>query len=290
MTQVEWTSATGTVAFSFSAATSAGRVRVVNEDSFVASPPAFLVADGMGGHAHGDAASAAVIEEFERRLGADSPWTTDAVLDAVRAAHGQIGALGSEMAGTTLSGVVLVTTGPTEAEVNESTIDSVDSATAPSELRYRWMILNVGDSRVYHVDGDTLRQITVDHSLVQEFVTQGLISVSEAMVHPDRNVVTRALGVTEPSPDVMLLPAMGLNTFVICSDGVSGVVPPELLASVLGRVPAGEGAASEIVQLAIENGSRDNVTAIVLRTTISTAAEHTDGVDGIEQTQPRGRA
>jgi len=205
--------------------------------------------------------------------------------------HGEIGALGSEVAGTTLSGVVLVTTGATTAEVSESRIDTVEHTAEAIELRYRWMVVNVGDSRVYHLHGDLpLRQVTIDHSLVQEFVQQGLITASEAQVHPDRNVITRALGVTEPAPDVMLLPAVGVNTFVICSDGVSGVVDSDLLESVLRRIPGNEDAAGEIIRLAIEQGSRDNVTAIVLRATVSAATDQPGGIDGFEHTQPREMA
>ena len=289
MVSRRWSTPTGETSFAFSASTSVGTVRAVNEDSYVAEPPVFLVADGMGGHARGDAASAAVVEAFAQRAASTQPWSPDAVLDAIQSAHSAIAGLadGEDLAGTTLTGVVLVTTGASPAQLDEVTVDSGAEAEAV-ELRYRWMVVNVGDSRVYELDAEGLRQLTVDHSLVQELVEQGVITEAQAHSHPERNVITRALGVaSELSPDVLLLSAEGAHTFLVCSDGVSGAVGLAELESVL-RSEAPDAAAAAIVELALDSGSRDNVTAIVLAASVSTADPSAPPVAQFEQTQPRG--
>ena len=94
------------------------------------------------------------------------------------------------------------------------------------------MVFNIGDSRVYSWDGRTLEQLSVDHSAVQELVDAGLISAEDAERHPDRNVITRALGADEfVDPDVWLIPATGRQVFLICSDGLSKEVDDEQLAA-----------------------------------------------------------
>ena len=109
---------------------------------------------------------------------------------------------GTAVAGTTLTGVALV--------------DAGDGA------GFHWMVFNIGDSRVYAWDGRTLEQLSVDHSAVQELVDAGLISAEDAERHPDRNVITRAIGADEVvDPDVWLIPATGRQVFLICSDGLS---------------------------------------------------------------------
>lgn len=286
-----WVSLTGDATFTYTASSSVGTVRAVNEDSFVADPPVFLVADGMGGHSRGDAASAAASAAFLERLGSSQPWTPEAVLDAIASGNERIsglGAEGSDIAGTTLTGVVLVVTGATQVEADETTVDLGVRADA-IESRYRWMVINVGDSRVYHLDDGPLRQVTVDHSLVQELVEQGLITAAEAQVHPERNVITRALGVDgEPTPDVLLLPAEGEHTFLICSDGVSNVIGLDELESVLRSSDPDTDAADVIVALALESGSRDNVTAVVVSARVATHGSPEHGVEGFEETQPKG--
>lgn len=251
----------GSAVIAHSAQSDVGRVRSVNEDSFLAEAPVYLVADGMGGHARGDAASRAVIETFRRHLEAGRPTSPEQVLDAIHTSNDAVRALsqegeeGTAVAGTTLTGVALV--------------DAGDGA------GFHWMVFNIGDSRVYAWDGRTLEQLSVDHSAVQELVDAGLIRPDEAERHPDRNVITRAIGADDiVDPDVWLIPAVGRQVFLICSDGLSREVGDEQLARILaGDTGHAAGLAGELVEAALEHGGRDNVTVIVVE---SDLGEHDD--------------
>lgn len=242
----------GSAVIAHSAQSDVGRVRSVNEDSFLAEAPVFLVADGMGGHARGDAASQAVVETFRRHLEAGRPSSPEQVLDAIHSSNEAVRALSAEgeegtaVAGTTLTGVALV--------------DAGDGA------GFHWMVFNIGDSRVYAWDGRNLEQLSVDHSAVQELVDAGLIRADEAERHPDRNVITRAIGADDVvDPDVWLIPAAGRQVFLICSDGLSKEVDDEQLAQILaGDTGHAVGLAGELVEAALEHGGRDNVTVIVV--------------------------
>jgi len=242
----------GSAVIAHSAQSDVGRVRSVNEDSFLAEAPVFLVADGMGGHARGDVASRTVVETFRRHLEAGRPSSPEQVLDAIHSSNDAVRALseageeGTAVAGTTLTGVALV--------------DAGDGA------GFHWMVFNIGDSRVYAWDGRTLDQLSVDHSAVQELVDAGLIRPDEAERHPDRNVITRAIGADDVvDPDVWLIPATGRQVFLICSDGLSKEVDDEQLAHILaGNTGHAAGLAGELVNAALEHGGRDNVTVIVV--------------------------
>lgn len=242
----------GSAVIAHSAQSDVGRVRSVNEDSFLAEAPVFLVADGMGGHARGDVASRTVVETFRRHLEAGRPSSPEQVLDAIHSSNDAVRALseageeGTAVAGTTLTGVALV--------------DAGDGA------GFHWMVFNIGDSRVYAWDGRTLDQLSVDHSAVQELVDAGLIRPDEAERHPDRNVITRAIGADDVvDPDVWLIPATGRQVFLICSDGLSKEVDDEQLAHILaGDTGHAAGLAGELVNAALEHGGRDNVTVIVV--------------------------
>ncbi|WP_205649322.1 PP2C family serine/threonine-protein phosphatase [Agromyces sp. LHK192] len=249
----------GTVIVVHSAASDVGRVRQVNEDSYLADSPVFLVADGMGGHARGDAASRAVVETFRRHLRAHEVPTPEQVLDAIHSSNEAVRALSTDgdegvaVAGTTLSGVALI-----------------DAGTGPG---LQWMAFNVGDSRIYAWDGRRLEQVSVDHSAVQELVDAGLIAPDEAERHPERNVITRALGAEEfVEPDVWIFPAASRHAFVVCSDGLSKEVDDESIA----RILAAGGRADELVAEALQAGGRDNVTVVVVEAEVS-AGDDDDG-------------
>jgi PPM family protein phosphatase len=258
----------GSAVIAHSAQSDVGRVRSVNEDSFLAEAPVFLVADGMGGHARGDAASRAVVETFRRHLEPGRPSSPEQVLDAIHSANEAVRALseegeeGTAVAGTTLTGVALV--------------DAGDGA------GFHWMIFNIGDSRVYAWDGRTLDQLSVDHSAVQELVDAGLIGADEAERHPDRNVITRAIGADDVvDPDVWLIPATGRQVFLICSDGLSKEVDDEQLARILASDSGHTaGLAGELVEAALDHGGRDNVTVIVVESDLG-------AVDDDETTRDR---
>jgi serine/threonine protein phosphatase PrpC len=251
----------GEALIAHSAQSDVGRVRSVNEDAFLAEAPVYLVADGMGGHARGDAASRAVVETFRRHLETGVPSSPEQVLDAIHSSNDAVRALseegeeGTAVAGTTLAGVALVDAG--------------------EGAGFHWMVFNVGDSRIYSWDGRTLEQLSVDHSAVQELVDAGLIRPDEAERHPERNVITRALGADEfVDPDIWLIPAAGRQVFLVCSDGLTKEVGDQAIADVLaGDTGHAAGLAGELVEAALANGGRDNVTAVVVESELGSGGD-----------------
>ena len=243
------------VRLTVSGASDVGNVRSINEDSFLAGPAVFLVADGMGGHAHGDLASAAVVRVFSVRHARESWTNSAAVLASISEANTAVRSLtpsdarDEAIAGTTLTGIAL--------------LDTQDGG-SPS-----WIAFNVGDSRIYSWREGCLEQITVDHSAVQELVDLGKITREEAEVHPERNVVTRAIGVDDdPDADVWLLPAGGEQLFLLCSDGLSKELSDKRIADLLSEAVIADpvpSIASRLVDAAVAAGGRDNVTVVVVK-------------------------
>jgi PPM family protein phosphatase len=231
------------IRFSHGVATSVGRVRRVNEDSYLAVPPIYAVADGMGGHGSGDVASRLAIEALARCVEL-RPLFTEAVLHALEEANQIIVSRAEPPSrmGTTVTGLAGL------------------EAAGGDQL----MVFNVGDSRVYRLAGDRIEQLTVDHSEVQELVTAGVLTRQQARTHPRRNIVTRALG-SGPSlqADHWLLPAVGGDRFLICSDGLFGELPDEVILPLLAAGPPGQ-SAEGLVAAANDAGGRDNITAVVV--------------------------
>jgi PPM family protein phosphatase len=261
-----------TARFRFSVSTDVGLERKVNEDSFWAHAPVFLVADGMGGHAHGDTASQAVVRVFDEHISRNVPSTPEQVLDAIHSANDAVRDLsaiddvGTAVSGTTLAGVAFV--------------DAGDSG------GFHWMAFNIGDSRVYTWDGRSLVQLSVDHSAVQEMVDAGLISAADAETHPERNIITRALGAEEfVDADVWLLPAAGTHSFLICSDGLTKELDHEAIARTLARydesIDVGQTVADVLVAAALAHGGHDNVTVVVVESAVG------DGTRGEDDTRDR---
>ena len=232
----------------FAAATDVGRMRKNNEDSYLSAKPVAAVADGMGGHSAGEVASAIAIEELAA-LGSRGPWenetaATDDLKQAILRANRRI----REMAagdrkllgmGTTL--VALLEDG-----------DMVHVA-------------NVGDSRGYLLRQGELSQVTVDHSLVQELVDDGRLSPEDAERHPQRSVITRALGIDpEVEFDLFTYKLQVGDRLLLCSDGLSDVVEPAQIRNVLLRVRNSHQAARKLVTVANEQGGPDNITVIVV--------------------------
>jgi PPM family protein phosphatase len=241
----------------FAAATDVGRMRTNNEDSYLSSQPVAAVADGMGGHSAGEVASAIAIEELTA-LRDRGPWenetaATDDLKQAILRANRRI----REMAagdrrlngmGTTL--VALLEDG-----------DMVHVA-------------NVGDSRGYLLRQGELSQVTVDHSLVQELVDDGRLSPEDAERHPQRSVITRALGIEpEVEFDLFTYKLQVGDRLLLCSDGLSDVVEPAQIRKVLLRVPSAQRAARELVTVANEQGGPDNITVIVVDAVDEATAE-----------------
>src|SRR5689334_2642543 len=142
------------------------------------------------------------------------------------------------------------------------------------------MVFNVGDSRVYRLSGGLLEQLTVDHSEVQELVLAGVITKEQARTHPRRNVVTRALGSdASMMPDHWLLPAIGGDRYLVCSDGLFSELPDEVIRPLL-AAGTPQQAADALVSAANDAGGRDNVTVVVVD-----IESDDDGAD--ERTLPR---
>lgn len=253
------------VTMRWAAVTEVGRIRSVNEDSLLADPPAFVVADGMGGHEAGDVASALAIE----RLGGlvDSPPATpEEVSVLLGSANSEILDAGASQddersMGTTLVGLVLI-----------------DAAAGPS-----WLVFNIGDSRIYRCMDGVVDQLSVDHSYVQELLDAGRITEPAARIHPQRNVVTRALGVDpEAKADLWLRSPVPGERFMLCSDGLSGELAPDALNAVVSQPRSPEEVAAALVEMALAAGGKDNITVIVV---------DVEGVDGVSHddhiTSPR---
>ena len=238
----------------YGAASDVGQVRAVNEDSFLASPPVFVVADGMGGHEGGDVASAIVVEEFTG-FGEDELDATAAaarITETLQACQRRIeqyaaghraGGSPRWYSGTTAVVAVLVT----------------------ERGRPCWLVANLGDSRAYLLSGSGLAQVSVDHSVVQELVDSGAITLDEVATHPERHVVTRALGGPEDvHPDFFLLPLADAERLLLCSDGVTGMIADERVQSILAETQDPRDAADDLVAAAVAAGGRDNATAVVV--------------------------
>lgn len=234
-----------------SGATNTGLTRDLNEDALIAEYPLYLVADGMGGHEAGDRASAAVIDLFRPLTGRDDVDVSDVLRLAQEGHDAVLRGAGSENAGSTLTGVIAV---------------------HASGMR-QWLVLNIGDSRVYRMSDGRLEQLTSDHSLVQELIDSGQIGEDDARNFPGRNIITRAFGDGESVPDVRLIPITPGERILVCSDGLTVEVPDTEIATGLNTHADAGDAATWLIDRAIEGGGRDNISVIV----IDVFQEHANG-------------
>lgn len=249
---------TSSPTFVVGAAHHVGLVRANDEDAHLAGTHVLVVADGMGGHSAGDVASRLVVEEFARL--ADAVRTPAEVCAQVK------GALAAAQARLRR----YVDAQPEESGVRYAGTTVVAALRMTTDRGLAWCVSHLGDSRAYLLDptldptrDGALRQVTRDHSVVEELVRQGLISESEAAVHPERHVVTRALGVRElPEVDVTVHPCGPGTRLVLCSDGASGVLGPEEFAS-LAAAGRPQEAADALVAAVLSAGAPDNVTVVV---------------------------
>ncbi|HEY0952138.1 PP2C family protein-serine/threonine phosphatase [Nocardioides sp.] len=245
------------------AATDVGSVREVNEDAYLAAPPVFVVADGMGGHEGGDVASSIVVEEFGRlaEAGYDPRGGAEAVTATLAACAERIG----EYADRQHAHGVVRSAGTT----------AVAALLVEDDAGPAWLVANLGDSRGYRYDGERLVQVTVDHSLVQELVDAGRIGAEEAATHPERNVITRALGdATGAEPDFFSVPFDQGARLLLCSDGVSGMLDHDEMERILAQRADPRDAAQALVAAAVAAGGEDNATALVVDV-VGWAAEDT---------------
>ncbi len=231
-------------------ATDVGQVRSANEDGALVSAFLFAVADGMGGHRGGAVASAQAL----RALDAGHPYGSAAdLVAAVEAANRSVYAQAQQDAdlrgmGTTLCAVALVEGPGTEEGRDEHLV-----------------VVNVGDSRAYRLDRHgSLEQLTVDHSLVQMMVDDGRIAPGDAEHHPQRNILTRALGIdAEVVVDSWEFDARPGDRYLVCSDGLFGEVDGPRIAAELRRWADPQEAARQLVATANASGGRDNITCAV---------------------------
>lgn len=234
----------GVAVFEYSAGSHLGRVRAVNEDAFLAGPPVFVVADGMGGHARGDVASALVVDAFQPLVGGESVGPAD-LSGAITRSRVGIAALGEDL------------------DAPGSTV--IVAAYVIESGHAYWLVAHEGDSRAYLFSGGELRQLTRDHSLVQELVDAGELAPDEAMIHPDRHVVTRAIGaLIDTEPEFSLVPVQEGSRLLLCSDGLTSELSSDSIAVLLAQSRTSKDAVDSLLRAAVQAGGHDNITAMVI--------------------------
>ena len=219
-----------------------GHVREGNEDSAYAGPSLLAVADGMGGHAAGEVASSTVISALaplDEHIPSDE--VLDALTDSIRTANARLRSM--SMHDGSLEGM-----GTTVTAMLFSGTD--------------FGVLHVGDSRGYLLRDDVLVQFTHDHTLVQDLVDQGRITPEQANTHPQRSLLMRALDGREVEPDLDVREAMPGDRYLLCTDGLSGVVSEETILDAL-LLPTPQNSVDRLVELALKGGGPDNVTVVV---------------------------
>ncbi len=227
------------------AASDVGRVREGNEDAYLVDDATGLVAvaDGMGGHRAGEVASATALEALRAAITSGKPLR-EAIEDANEAVFTK------SLADTDLRGMGTTLTAGTLA--------------AGGTL----LVGHVGDSRAYLLHDGELAQVTVDHSLVEELVREGRLTADEAAVHPQRSIITRALGVDATvEVDVYPVELVPGDRLLICSDGLTGMVQADAIAATLRREDDPTRAAQQLVDAANAAGGEDNITVIVVAVT-----------------------
>jgi serine/threonine protein phosphatase PrpC len=258
--------------FVVGARTDVGRVREGNEDSYMVHEPLFAVADGMGGHQGGEVASKLALDTLLEAT--DGVALAQAVQDANRAVFERAG---SDPAlagmGTTLTAFL------------------ADGDT----LR----LAHVGDSRAYLLRGGELRRITTDHTVVEGLVEKGELTPQEASIHPQRSILTRAVGVEgDVQVDQASLDLRPGDRLLLCSDGLTGMIEDDHINRILEERPDPQAAADALVEAANEAGGQDNVTAVVIDVvdphaqaapTEAVAAPMSPPADGFATGEPRRR-
>ena len=231
--------------FAWGAVSDTGRVRKANEDAFLAVDGLFAVADGMGGHQAGEVASRVALETLR---GSFHSAGTDVLVAAVESANTEVVERSTADPGLAGMGTTIVA-----------------MALVDSDGRDAIGVVNVGDSRLDLLSDGSLAQITEDHSLVATMVRQGRLTPAEAALHPQRNILTRALGIdgTVLVDSWEILPVVG-DRYLVCSDGLFNEVDDNRIAATLRRIADPQEACRELVRLANEGGGRDNITCVVV--------------------------
>ncbi|WP_308491452.1 PP2C family protein-serine/threonine phosphatase [Microbacterium terrisoli] len=249
--------AAGSIDLAWAAATDVGKRREANQDAVLAEYPLFIVADGMGGHIGGEIASTSTVDRLRpvAESGEVSAKTIEkALARAVKdiASHPETTDDGT---GTTVTGVYL-DLGHDEPH---------------------WVTLNIGDSRVYLVRDGEIGQVTTDHSVVQELIAAGRLSPEEAENHPYGNVITRAVGPSDSvKPDYVRLDLVDGDRFVICSDGLTKELTDYGIQHFLAEHADPGEAVSAMLEAALNNGGRDNVSIVVINVALRGTVSSTD--------------
>jgi PPM family protein phosphatase len=239
--------------------TDVGRQRTANEDDFVLAPPFFAVADGMGGAKAGEVASAMATEVFEGERDSGEPAEVQ-LARILREANRRIYDL---------------------AVADESHRGMGTTLTAAKVTGDEISLGHVGDSRAYRMRDGELEQLTKDHSLVAELERSGQITAEAAEHHPQRSIITRALG---PEPDVEVdtytLAGRDGDLFLLCSDGLTSMISDEEIGSILCSAKTLDAAADALVRAANQSGGKDNITVVLFR--VGPSAD--DGAGGEDET------
>jgi PPM family protein phosphatase len=249
--------------------TDTGRQRRGNEDSSLARAPLFVVADGMGGAQAGEVASRMAVELFAQGL-PDSGGTEERLATVVQAANGQIHERAhseQQLAGmgTTLTAAYL-----DDAHVS---------------------IAHVGDSRAYLFRDGVLKRLTQDHSLVDELVREGKLTEEQAAEHPQRSIITRALGPeAQVTVDTWTYPVRAGDVLLLCSDGLTSMLSEERIGQILNGAASLEQAADQLIADANAAGGRDNITVVAFRVEDTGPDEQLDQPTVVGPSAPRAQA
>lgn len=225
-----------------------GKIRASNQDSGSVGRNLFVVADGMGGHAGGDVASALAVQHL---FGLDRAYPT--VEEARESLFTSIMAAGEELTATVEDHPELTGMGTT--------------VSAMIRVGNQMVIGHIGDSRIYRLRGGVLEQITSDHTFVQRLVDSGRITPEEAAVHPRRSVLMRVLGDVDAEPDIdtHVVDTKPGDRWLLCSDGLSGYVSERDIAETLLTIDDVELVCHKLITQTLSEGAPDNVTVVVVR-------------------------
>ena len=240
--------------------TDPGLHRTNNEDSAYVSARLLIVADGMGGHAYGEVASStaiSILADLDKTVPDVDPEAE--APDLLEALGGAINEIADRLTNLAQEDAELATMGTTV------TAFMWDGGT-------QMAIAHIGDSRAYLLRGDQYGQLTRDHTLVQSLVDEGKLTPEQAAVHPRRSVLMRALqsgGTSEP--DLYYWQAEPGDRYLLCSDGLTDVVPDDLIGQVLASIPDPDDAAATFIDLAKQGGGPDNITCVIADLVTSSA-------------------
>ena len=232
--------------------TDAGVVREMNQDYYFSSdtavgnlPNLFIVADGMGGHKAGDYASRYTIERVVASVSRNTGEEPIAIMkEAINKANELLVA---------------------ESREDESKSGMGTTLVIGTIIGNKLFVANIGDSRLYVV-GQNMRQITRDHSLVDEMVRLGEINADEARVHPDKNIITRAVGTTDHvEADFFEVEITADDTILLCTDGLTNMVRDDEILDIIKKYDNAQAATMQLVKEANANGGRDNITVMIIK-------------------------